>query len=94
MIQALQDISPITRGLSSYVAEALGRALPVQVVEKARHHILDTLAAMVSGTHLHPGKMAIAYVATLGGTKEASVIGTRLRTTMVNAALAGGMPSR
>ena len=91
MIQALQDISPVTRVLSDYVAEALDRPLPEEVAEKARHHVLDTLAAMISGTHLHPGKMAIAYTATLGGTKEATLIGTRLRTSAVNAALAGGM---
>ena len=80
MIQALQDISPVTRALSGYIAEALGRALPEDVAEKARHHILDTLAAMISGTHLYPGKMALAYIATLGGTKEATVIGSRIRT--------------
>lgn len=91
MIQLLDEISPATRRLSSYVAEAPGRPLPEDVAEKARHHILDTLAAMVSGTHLHPGKMALAYIATLGGTKEATVIGSRLRTSAVNAALAGGM---
>jgi 2-methylcitrate dehydratase PrpD len=91
MIQALQDISPVTRALSDYVAEALGRPLPEDVAEKARHHILDTLAAMVSGTHLYPGKMALTYIATLGGTKESSVIGSRISTSAVNAALAGGM---
>jgi 2-methylcitrate dehydratase PrpD len=91
MIQALQDISPVTRALTDYVAEAIGRSLPEEVAEKARHHILDTLAAMISGTHLHPGKMAISYAATLGGTKEATVIGTRFRTSAINAALAGGM---
>ena len=91
MIQALQDISPVTRALTDYVAEALGRPLPEEVAEKARHHVLDTLAAMISGTHLHPGKMAVSYITTLGGTKEATVIGTRFRTSAVNAALAGGM---
>lgn len=91
MIQPLQEISPATRRLSSYVAEALDRALPEAVVEKARHHILDTLASMVSGTHLQPGRIAIAYVGTLGGKPEASVVGTRFRTSVVNAALANGM---
>ena len=91
MIQALQDISPVTRALSDYITEALDRPLPEEVAEKARHHILDTLAAMVSGTHLYPGKMALTYIATLGGTKESTVIGSRIRTSVVNAALAGGM---
>ncbi|MGE5540605.1 MAG: MmgE/PrpD family protein [Gemmatimonas sp.] len=91
MIQALQQISPPMRRLSEYVADALHRPLPDDVTEKARHHIVDTLAAMISGTHLHPGRIAIAYVESLGGAKQASVVGTKLRTSAVNAALANGM---
>ena len=46
---------------------------------------------MVSGSRLEPGKKAIGYVQTLGGAREASVIGSRILTTAVNAALANGM---
>jgi 2-methylcitrate dehydratase PrpD len=91
MIAPLHEISAPTRLLSEYIAGALARALPDAVVEKARHHILDTLAAMVSGTELKPGRLAIDYAATQGGTPEASVVGTRMRTSAVNAALANGM---
>jgi 2-methylcitrate dehydratase PrpD len=91
MIQPLQQISPPMRRLGDYVADALARPLPEEVAEKARHHILDTLAAMISGSHLNPGRIAIAYVESLGGTREASVVGTRIRTSAVNAALANGM---
>src|SRR5207253_10744637 len=52
---------------------------------------LDTIAAMISGSHLAPGMKAIAYVKTLGGVKEAAVLGSRFVTTAVNAALANGM---
>jgi 2-methylcitrate dehydratase PrpD len=91
VIQALSDIGAPMRELSGHAAQALSRALPEAVAEKARHHVLDTLAAMISGSRLHPGKMAIGYIGTLGGTKEASVIGARIRTSAVNAALANGM---
>jgi 2-methylcitrate dehydratase PrpD len=57
----------------------------------ARHHVLDTVAAMVSGARLAPGRIAIAYVRRLGGTREASVAGSRVVTSCVNAALANGM---
>ena len=67
------------------------RPLPNAVIEKARHHVLDTLAAMVSGSQLRPGLMAIGYVASLGGVPEASIVATRLRTSAANAALANGM---
>ena len=79
------------RELSAYIASALRKPLPAAVVEKTKHHILDTIAAMVSGSRLTPGKKAIAYVKTLGGVKEACVIGSSVITTAVNAALANGM---
>ena len=79
------------RRLSGYIASAPRRPLPPAVVEKTKHHILDTIAAMVSGSCLAPGKKAIAYVKTLGGVKEACVIGSNIITTTVNAALANGM---
>jgi 2-methylcitrate dehydratase PrpD len=79
------------RRLAGYLAQAADRPLPAAVAEKARHHLLDTLAAMVSGACLLPGLRAIDYVAALGGTREALVPGSRLVTSAVNAALAGGM---
>jgi 2-methylcitrate dehydratase PrpD len=91
VIALLDEISAPTRRLSEYVAGALMRPLPNVVIDKARHHILDTLAAMVSGSRLHPGLIAIDYVAALGGLPEASVVGAALRTSVTNAALANGM---
>jgi 2-methylcitrate dehydratase PrpD len=79
------------RKLSAYIAAALRRPLPRAVVEKTKHHILDTIAAMVSGSRLAPGQKAIVYVKSLGGVKEACVIGSNIITTAVNAALANGM---
>jgi len=84
-------VSPVMAALSAYIATATRSRLPPEVVEKTKHHLLDTLAAMVSGTKLIPGRKAIAYVKLLGGRPEAAVVGTRLRTTAINAALANGM---
>ena len=77
--------------LSAYIAGALKKPLPKAVAEKTKHHVLDTLAAMVSGSRLLPGKKAISYIKTLGGSKESTVIGSRFVTTAINAALANGM---
>ena len=79
------------RRLSTYIALAIGRRLPAPVVEKTKRHVLDTVAAMISGSRLAPGKQAMGYVKSLGGAKEASVIGSKIITTAVNAALANGM---
>src|SRR3954463_14490944 len=91
MIELLNAISTPTRLLSDYIAGALARPSPDAVAEKARQHVLDTLAAMVSGSRLSPGLMAIGYAASLGGVPEASVVGASLRTSVVSAALANGM---
>ncbi len=85
------EVSDVMKELSAYIAGALRKPLPREVAECAKLHLLDTLAAMVSGSRLVPGKRAIDYVKTLGGTREASVIGTRITTTAVNAALANGI---
>jgi 2-methylcitrate dehydratase PrpD len=83
--------SPIPRELRDYVATALAPPLPAEVAEKAKCHLLDTLAAMVSGSRLPPGRRAIAYVRSQGGRRQATIAGTRLLTTAVHAALANGM---
>src|SRR6185503_17706755 len=74
-----------------YIASALKKPLPEPVAEVTKHHLLDTLASMISGSRLLPGKHALRYIKTQGGTPEASVPGSRIVTTVVNAALAGGM---
>jgi 2-methylcitrate dehydratase PrpD len=91
VIEPLREISASTRRLSEYIAQAVAQPLPRAVVEKARQHILDTIAAMISGMRLRPGQFAIAYVAGLGGVRQSSVVGTQLLTSSVQAALANGM---
>ncbi len=81
----------VTGRLARYMVSARDRDLPAQVVRDAKQRILDTFAAMVSGAELPPGHAAIRYVRSQGGTAEASVLTTNLRTTAVNAALANGM---
>jgi len=85
------EISPLMRTVSAYIAEAATRKLPEEAAEATKQHLLDTLAAMISGSTLLPGVKAIEYVKTLGGTEEACVPGSRIVTNALNAALAGGM---
>jgi 2-methylcitrate dehydratase PrpD len=85
------EVSPVMQQLSAYMASALRKPLPKAVAEKTKHHLLDTFAAMVSGSRLLPGRKAISYVKTLEGAKEACVAGSRIVTTAAHAALANGM---
>ncbi|HZP77049.1 MAG TPA: MmgE/PrpD family protein [Pseudolabrys sp.] len=84
-------ISPVTAALCDYVAGAADRELPPDVLAKTRLHTLDTIAAMISGSRLKAGVMAARYVDTLGGKPQATVAGTRMLTSSINAALANGM---
>ena len=53
-------VSPVMQRLASYIAQAPKKRLPRPVAEKVKHHVLDTLAAMISGAGLLPGRKAIA----------------------------------
>lgn len=84
-------ISPVASTLAAYVAGTLDRELPADVVAQAKLHVLDTLAAAVSGSRLKPGEFAARYVDSLGGKPQATVIGTGILTSPVLAAFANGM---
>ena len=77
--------------LAEYMARARTADLPDAVAERGKHHILDTLAAMVSGTTLPVGRMATKYVGLQGGGNDATVAGLKNLQNGVFAALANGM---
>ena len=84
-------MASITPDLIKYMSKARGAKLPDPVLAKAKHHILDTLAAMVSGSVLKPGILARQYVEQQGGPPEAQVVGSSMVISAVNAAIANGM---
>jgi 2-methylcitrate dehydratase PrpD len=88
---AADSISHTTSALADYVANTLDRELPAEVVARTKLHVLDTLAAIVSGSRLKSGDLAARYVDSLGGKPQAIVIGTGIVTSVVNAALANAM---
>ena len=85
-----EDGSVIGR-LSRYMVAARTDELPADVVQKTKHHILDTLAAMVSGAELEPGRLAIKYAQGRAGAPEAQVVGAPLLVDAGHAALANGL---
>jgi 2-methylcitrate dehydratase PrpD len=76
--------------LSAYMAEARNRALPDNALQDTKHHILDTIAAMVSGSELPPGRMAIDFARTYGGQKIATVVASQILCGPIEAAFANG----
>ena len=84
-------IGPVMARLSAYMSEAENRALPEAVLEKTKHHVLDTIAAMVSGAALPPGRAAIAFARGYGGKAVATVAASRIVCGPIEAALANGV---
>ena len=81
----------VTPDLIRYMANAAASPIPSPVLAKAKHHVLDTIAAMVSGTTIKPGAFALRYIEQQGGKPEAQVVGSGIVTSAINAALANGM---
>src|SRR5216683_535457 len=90
-VMAADSVSPATARLSSYMSEARNRALPDEVIEKAKHHILDTFAAMVSGSELLPGQAALKFAKNYGGEKIATVVCSNVLCGPIEAALVNGV---
>src|SRR5690242_1306148 len=68
-------ISSIMTRLSTFMSAAAGANLPAEVIEKTKHMILDTLAAMISGAELPPGRFAINFARAYKGDRVATVAG-------------------
>jgi 2-methylcitrate dehydratase PrpD len=88
---AADQASPAMTRLSAYMADARNRALPADVLEKIKHHVLDTIASMVSGSDLPPGRAAIQFARAYGGEKVATVVGSNVVCGPIEAALANGV---
>lgn len=91
MLFAEDSISSPMARLSSYMSDAHNHAVPDDVTEKAKHHILDTFAAMVSGSQLVPGQAALKFARNYGGEKIATVICSNILCGPMEAALVNGV---
>ena len=83
--------SQIIEKLSNYMSEAAARPLPDEVVEKAKQHILDTFAAMISGSGLAPGRGALQFAQAYGGKEVATVVASKTVCGPIEAAFANGI---
>ena len=83
--------SPQMTALSAYMSAARSRALPADVAEQAKHHLLDTLASIISGSRLAPGAAAQRYLGMYVGNGSATILGTRLTAPPIEATLVNGV---
>jgi hypothetical protein len=79
------EVSPVMERLSRYMAAAKDHPLPAEALEAVKHHVLDTFAAMVSGSELPPGKAALSFAAAQAGRPVATVVGSAIVTSPMDA---------
>jgi 2-methylcitrate dehydratase PrpD len=84
------EVSELMARLSAYMSEARSRPLPERVVADTKHHVLDTLAAMISGSELPPGRHALQFAHDFGGRGIASIVASSLLCGPIEAAIVNG----
>src|SRR5713226_5806476 len=84
------NVSPMMLKLSSYMSEARNSALPDKVLQETKHHILDTFAAMISGSELPPGRMALKFARAYGGPNNCTVVASDILLGPIEAAIVNG----
>ena len=84
-------MAKIIESLIDYMLAARQAKLPIEVIQKGKSHLLDSLAAIVSGSTLKAGKLGLHHVQRQGGTTDSTVLGSNIKTTPVLAAFANGM---
>lgn len=77
--------------LSAYMSEAKDRPLPEAPLERAKRHMLDTLAAMISGSGLVPGRAAHRFARAYGGPQVATVAASTILSGPIEAAMVNGV---
>src|SRR5688572_24442700 len=87
------DTPRVTDALSDYVATCVDRPLPDEISELARHHLLDTLAAVVACRDLPAARLAVRYAVAQSGGAAAPVpiLAAGTRAGLVDAVFASAM---
>jgi 2-methylcitrate dehydratase PrpD len=93
MTDATLRNSGITGQIAAYARATGFDSLPGEVADRAKRVIADELSCMVLGSTMPPGQRVRSFVAAIGGTPQATVVGGGLRAPAGYAALANGTSS-
>jgi 2-methylcitrate dehydratase PrpD len=84
-------LPPVTDKLAEFVHRTEFSAIPQQTRINAKLHILDTLGVALAAVDQPAAQIALAYCERLGASTEASIWGTRAKTSVPTAAFANGL---
>jgi 2-methylcitrate dehydratase PrpD len=77
--------------LSEYMSQAMHNKLSPEVALQAKFHLLDTYAAIISGSELAAGISGLNYIKRYASLGKCTVMGSKLKASPIDAALANGM---
>ncbi len=81
----------VTKRIAHFIAAGRFENIPAAVVEAAKDHILDGFATMLAGAGEDASVRIRRYALGLGGARESTILGTRVKTAARYAALANGV---
>ncbi len=81
----------VTEDLANFIIETEYDHFPHHVVEHTKLCVLDWLGAAFAGCEAPSARIVQTLVRELGGNHESTVIGTKFKTSLINAALANGV---
>jgi 2-methylcitrate dehydratase PrpD len=73
------------------MAAAGSRPLPADILELTKQHLLDTFAAMISGSQLAPGKAALSFAKLSACGGRCSIVASDTQCEPIEAAIANGV---
>jgi len=82
---------PVTDTLARFVAETDYSTISDKTLANAKIHILDTFGAALAGVSTDTASIAFQYCQKMGHSEEASIWGTRLKSSAPMAAFANGL---
>lgn len=86
-----EDWTPVMPALTGYIASAADHDVPDTIRERARLHILDTLASIVACNSLEAAVLGRAYATELGGSGDSPILASRKTANPVDAVFASAM---
>ena len=90
-LRAADGVGATMTRLSTYMGEAATRPLPEAVIEQTKLHVLDTFAAMISGSTLLPARAAYRFARTEGTDPTATIVASKMTAGSLDAALVNAM---
>lgn len=81
----------ISQEVGKFVVGAKFDDLPQKVVVKAKQHIMDTLGVLVAAVEDPIAGVVSKFLGDTGGDQRCTVLGTAMKTSLLNAALANGI---